>query len=71
MAEDVQLLDMGFYPASDTRPSTVFTEAVLDDFLLANKICKTSPRNYFTKLRRGTNNTFPHLVPVRFAPHSR
>lgn len=69
MAEDVQLLDMGFYPASDTRPSTVFTEAVLDDFLLANKICKTSPRNYFTKLRRGTNNAFPHLVPVCFAPH--
>lgn len=62
---DIQLLDMGYYPASKTRPSTVFTTEVLDDFLLANKVCKTSPRNYYTMLRRITNDAFPHLVPVR------
>lgn len=63
-SQDVQLLDLGYYPASRHRPRTVFTTRVLDDFLLSNKECKASARNYHNKLRRTTNGAFPHLVPV-------
>ena len=62
--EDVQLLDLGYYPASTHHPKTVFTLRVLDDFLLSNKECKTSARNYYNKLRRSSNPAFPHMVPV-------
>ena len=62
--DDIQLLDLGYYPASTHKPKTVFTARVLDDFLLSNKECKTSARNYFNKLRRSTNPAFPHMVPV-------
>ena len=62
--EDIQLLDLGYYPASKSRPKTVFTTHVLDDFLLTNKECKTPARNYYNKLRRVTNTAFPHMVPV-------
>nr|VWO96150.1 Amino acid permease family protein [Ganoderma boninense] len=64
--EDVQLLDLGYYPASIHRPKTVFTIRLLDDFLLTNKECKTSTRNYYNKLRRTTNPAFPHMVPDRY-----
>ncbi|KAI1784147.1 hypothetical protein LXA43DRAFT_1101707 [Ganoderma leucocontextum] len=59
--DDIQLLDLGYYPASSTCPKTVFTKRVLDDFLLANRECKTSPRNYYNKLRRVTNPSLPHM----------
>ena len=62
--DDIQLLDLGYYPASIHQPKTVFTYRVLDDFLLSNKECKTAARNYFNKLRRTTNPAFPHMVPV-------
>lgn len=62
--DDLQLIDLGYYPASIHRPRTIFTERVLDDFLLANKECKTAARNYYNKLRRTTNDAFPHMVPV-------
>ncbi|PIL25434.1 hypothetical protein GSI_13324 [Ganoderma sinense ZZ0214-1] len=61
--EDLQLLDLGYYPASSIRPCTVFMRRLLDDFLLANRECKTSPQNYYNKLRRITNPAFPHMVP--------
>uniref|UniRef100_A0A5K1K3H2 CHIP6 n=1 Tax=Ganoderma boninense TaxID=34458 RepID=A0A5K1K3H2_9APHY len=64
--EDIQLLELGYYPASSTRPKTVFTTRVLDDFLLANRECKTSTRNYYNKLRRVTNPALPHMVPDRY-----
>ncbi|PIL25832.1 hypothetical protein GSI_11585 [Ganoderma sinense ZZ0214-1] len=64
--EDLQLLDLGYYPASKSRPKTVFTTRVLDDFLLANKECKTPARNYYNKLRRMSNSAFPHMVPDRY-----
>nr|VWP01973.1 Cytochrome P450 monooxygenase AKT7 (EC (AK-toxin biosynthesis protein 7) [Ganoderma boninense] len=64
--EDIQLLDLGYYPATSTRPKTVFTKRVLDDFLLSNRECKTSPRNYYNKLRRVTNPSLPHMVPDRY-----
>ncbi|KAI5987303.1 hypothetical protein EDD15DRAFT_2389608 [Pisolithus albus] len=48
------------------KPSTVFTFAVLDDFLRDNLECGTSGMNYYSKLRRLTSNVFPHLVPNRY-----
>ncbi len=63
-SEDIQLLDMGFYPASFQRPKTVFTLKVLDDFLVDNLECKTSVMSYWSKLCRVTSKAFLHKVPV-------
>ncbi|KAI1789363.1 hypothetical protein LXA43DRAFT_892969, partial [Ganoderma leucocontextum] len=63
---DVQLLRMGFYPATAQRPKTAFTFRLLDDFLLTNKECKTSAMNYWNKIRCTTNDIFPHTVPDRY-----
>ncbi|KAI0708306.1 hypothetical protein C8Q76DRAFT_770330 [Earliella scabrosa] len=65
-SRDLQLLRMGYYPATARRPRTVFTFRVLDDFLLTNKECKTAAMNYYNKLRRITDDTFPHAVPDRY-----
>ena len=62
--DDIQLLELGYYPATVHQPKTVFTPRLLDDFLLSNKECKTAARNYYNKLRRTTNPAFPHMVPV-------
>ena len=61
--DDIQLLELGYYPATIHQPKTVFTPRVLDDFLLSNKECKTAAWNYYNKLRRSTNHAFPHMVP--------
>ena len=62
--EHMQLFDMGLYPATSKRPQTAFTFRLLDDVLLTAKACKTSIQNYYNKLRRLTNDLFPHTVPV-------
>jgi hypothetical protein len=62
---DIQLCQMGLFPASFAQPKTAFTFEVLDDFLLDNLECGTSAMNYYNKLRRMTTSVFPHLVPVR------
>ncbi|TFK79312.1 hypothetical protein K466DRAFT_606245 [Polyporus arcularius HHB13444] len=64
--QDLQILDLGLYPASSLHPRTVFTSRLLDDFLLSNKECNASARNYYNALRRRTNNAFPHMVPDRY-----
>ncbi|KAL6297733.1 hypothetical protein BKA93DRAFT_710817, partial [Sparassis latifolia] len=46
---DMQLLQMGLYPGTVKDPHTAFTFAVLDDFLLENKECKTAALNYYSK----------------------
>ena len=61
---DIQLLRTGLYPATSRRPRTAFTFRVLDDFLLTNKECKTPGMSYYSRLRRITNDAFPHMVPV-------
>lgn len=61
----LQLLKMGLYATSFIRPRTAFTFHALDDYLIANKECKTTAMNYYSKLRRLTSYTFPHLVTVR------
>lgn len=66
---DKQLFEIGLFPASFTRPKTVFTFALLDDFILDNLECGTSAMNYYSKLKRITSSVFPHLVPVRSQMH--
>jgi hypothetical protein len=39
----------------------------LDYFEIDVLECKTSAMNFFNKLRRQTNNAFPHRVPVSLA----
>ncbi|KAG2108071.1 uncharacterized protein F5147DRAFT_745887 [Suillus discolor] len=63
---DIQLFNMGLFPASFIEPKTAFTFDVLDDFLLDNLECGTSAMNYYSKLRRMTTSVFPHLVPDRY-----
>jgi hypothetical protein len=63
---DLDLLKMGLYPASFRRIQTVFTFAVLDEFLLQNLECKTSAQNFYSKLRRTTSKAFLDIVPDRY-----
>lgn len=60
----IQLLKQQLYPATISQPETAFTFSVLDNFYLDEMECKTSASNFFNKIRRITNNSFPHLVPV-------
>ena len=52
-----------------SRTTLVHLLGVLDDFLLTNRECKTSPLGHFNKLRRLSNNAFPHNVPVSSTKH--
>jgi CxC2 like cysteine cluster associated with KDZ transposases len=63
---DIQLLDMRLFPATSSRPSTAFTFTVLDQFYIEAMECKTSAFSFYSKLRRLTDNCFPHLIPVCF-----
>ncbi|GBE84724.1 hypothetical protein SCP_0607040 [Sparassis crispa] len=63
---DMQLLQMGLYPGTVKDPHTAFTFAVLDDFLLENKECKTAALNYYSKLKWVTSNAFPGTIPDRY-----
>lgn len=62
--EDIQLLRSRLFAASNRRPRTAFTFDVLDHFYADAMECKTSGDSFFQKLRRLTNNAFPHVVPV-------
>ncbi|KAG2109049.1 uncharacterized protein F5147DRAFT_652614 [Suillus discolor] len=64
--QHLQLLRAQLFPASSTRPRTVFTFEVLDHFLIDALECKTSARSFFEKLTRLTNNAFPDTVPDRY-----
>lgn len=61
---DMQMLQCGLFPASHRRIQTCFTFNVLDNFNLANLECHTSAFNFYRLLKRRTNYTFPHHVPV-------
>lgn len=60
----IQLLRNRFFPASIKRPSTAFTFSLLDHFHIDSVECKTSALSFFSKLRRLTNSSSPHSVPV-------
>jgi hypothetical protein len=63
---DKLLLQIGLFPATFISIKTVFTFAVLDDFLKDNLECKTTAQQYYAKLQSMTSKMFPDLVPVRF-----
>lgn len=62
--DDIQALDLCFFPASFKKLRTLFTFEGLDSFLAENQECKTSAWHYYQKLRRFTSSCFPHSVPV-------
>jgi hypothetical protein len=64
LRRDMVLFRMGLFPATLDKPKTAFTFQLLDYFHLDQMECKTSASNFFNKLRRITNPTFPHKVPV-------
>ena len=64
--EDIQMMQLGYYPSTYKYIRTMFTFQLLDDYLLANLECQTSGHHYYQKLRRMTNKATPHLVPVSF-----
>jgi len=61
---DMQLMEAGLFPATFRNPKTAFTFRVLEEFHLDNLECKTTPSQFFTRLRRLTNDEFPSAVPV-------
>jgi CxC2 like cysteine cluster associated with KDZ transposases len=63
-SDDIQVLEIGLYPATFTSISTVFTFDVLDDYLLSAMECNTTAQQYYGKLRRRTNGNFPDSVKV-------
>ena len=61
---DMQMMMAGLFPATFQNPKTAFTFQVLEDFHLDNLECKTTPSQFFSRLRRLTNDEFPNTVPV-------
>jgi hypothetical protein len=61
----MQLMMTGLFPATFSKPKTAFTFRVLEEFHLDNLECKTTPSQFFGRLRRLTNYEFPDTVPVR------
>ncbi|KAI6010350.1 hypothetical protein EDC04DRAFT_2610218 [Pisolithus marmoratus] len=55
----LDLLRQRLFPASISKPKTVFAFAVLDHFLIDALECKTSAMSFYQKLKRFTNNAFP------------
>jgi hypothetical protein len=64
-ARDMQLMAAGLFPATFRNPKTAFTFRVLEEFHLDNLECKTTPSQFFSRLRRLTNDEFPNTVRVR------
>lgn len=61
---DMQLMMAGLFPATFRSPKTAFTFRVLEEFHLDNLECKTTPSQFFSRLRRLTSDEFPNTVPV-------
>ena len=59
-----QLLDMGLYPATTRAPKTAFTLQLMDYFYFDLMECQTPAANFYSKLRRLTDNVEPKTVPV-------
>lgn len=63
---DMQLMSSKLYPMSSKSPQTAFTFELLDNFMMANLECKTTPYQYYHMLRRLTNPAFPAKVEDRY-----
>ncbi|KAI9433683.1 hypothetical protein BJY52DRAFT_1207688 [Lactarius psammicola] len=57
---DMQLMTAGLFLATFRNPKMAFTFRVLEDFHLNNLECKTTPSQFFSRLRRLTNDKFPN-----------
>lgn len=64
LERDMQLMTAGLFPATFRNPRTAFTFRVLEEFHLDNLECKTTPNQFFNRLRRLTSDEFPNSVPV-------
>jgi hypothetical protein len=64
---DMQLMAAGLFPAMFRNPKTAFTFRVLEEFHLDNLECKTTPSQFFSRLRRLTSDEFPNTIPVGWA----
>ena len=60
----MQLMAAGLFPATFRDPKTAFTFWVLEEFHLDNLECKTTPNQFFSRLRRLSSDEFPNAVPV-------
>ncbi|TRM67304.1 hypothetical protein BD626DRAFT_394088, partial [Schizophyllum amplum] len=70
-AKEVQLLDIGLYPATSDNPQTAFTLSALEDYTLSQFESRTSAQNYMLKLSRKTDPLFPHEVKDVYRPFMR
>ena len=61
---NMQLMMAGLFPATFRNPKTAFTFRVLEEFHLDNLECKTTPSQFFSRLKRLTSDKFPNCVPV-------
>src|SRR5260221_3552548 len=61
---DMQLMAAGLFPASFQNPRTAFTFRVLEEFHLDNLECKTTPSQFFSRIRRLTSDKFSNTVLV-------
>jgi hypothetical protein len=64
-SKEEQLLGIRLFPATFKQIETVFSFAVLDNFLVDNLECKTTVQQYFSKLQSMTSTMFPDYVQVR------
>jgi CxC2 like cysteine cluster associated with KDZ transposases len=64
LPDDIQALNLHFFPASFKQVRTLFTFQGINSFLAENQECKTSAWHYYQKLRRFTSGSFPHIAPV-------
>ncbi|OBZ69799.1 hypothetical protein A0H81_10541 [Grifola frondosa] len=65
--QPLQLLQFGLFPGSWEQPMTAFVVDMLRDFHLLSLQSQINAHDYYTFLRRSTNNVFPETVPVSCA----
>jgi CxC2 like cysteine cluster associated with KDZ transposases len=62
--DNIQALNLQFFPASFKQVKTLFTFEGLDSFLAENQECKSSAWHYYQKLRIFTSACYPETIPV-------
>ncbi|KAH8091438.1 hypothetical protein BXZ70DRAFT_898857 [Cristinia sonorae] len=63
---DIQVLSAGLYPSTQIKVETVFSQAVLNEFLLAKLECHVTANSFYSMLRRQTSPAFPDILPDRY-----
>lgn len=64
LGEDIQLLRYRWYPATSTKPQTVFTLDLLNTFHLLTLQGKLSAYDFYLSIERKTNNAGTLDIPV-------